>query len=235
MNDQKQLISSLGEEMTIRQKRTMIFFIEATKHILQEDGYDHLTIREIAQRAGYNAATLYHYFRDLDELIIYGSVGFLSDYVRLLACRIKHSMTALQKYQTIYACFNEVAFVWPRVFYHMFFGNHHVDLGQVISTYYKVLYPEELQKIPDLALREMLQRGTLFERDEVMMDELVAEGTIRREDAALTLETIIALHDRYLHQASLLKKEDPRPLEEAFQNVFLFVLEKISVKSSVSR
>lgn len=70
MNDQKQLISSLGEEMTIRQKRTMIFFIEATKHILQEDGYDHLTIREIAQRAGYNAATLYHYFRDLDELII---------------------------------------------------------------------------------------------------------------------------------------------------------------------
>lgn len=89
MNDQKQLISSLGEEMTIRQKRTMIFFIEATKHILQEDGYDHLTIREIAQRAGYNAATLYHYFRDLDELIIYGSVGFLSDYVRLLACRIK--------------------------------------------------------------------------------------------------------------------------------------------------
>lgn len=30
MNDQKQLISSLGEEMTIRQKRTMIFFIEAT-------------------------------------------------------------------------------------------------------------------------------------------------------------------------------------------------------------
>lgn len=174
-------------------------------------------------------------FRDLDELIIYGSVGFLSDYVRLLACRIKHSMTALQKYQTIYACFNEVAFVWPRVFYHMFFGNHHVDLGQVISTYYKVLYPEELQKIPDLALREMLQRGTLFERDEVMMDELVAEGTIRREDAALTLETIIALHERYLHQASLLKKEDPRPLEEAFQNVFLFVLEKISVKSSVSR
>lgn len=162
MNDQKQLISSLGEEMTIRQKRTMIFFIEATKHILQEDGYDHLTIREIAQRAGYNAATLYHYFRDLDELIIYGSVGFLSDYVRLLACRIKHSMTALQKYQTIYACFNEVAFVWPRVFYHMFFGNHHVDLGQVISTYYKVLYPEELQKIPDLALREKCCRGEPF-------------------------------------------------------------------------
>lgn len=77
--------------------------------------------------------------------------------------------------------------------------------------------------------------GNPFERDEVMMDELVAEGTIRREDAALTLETIIALHERYLHQASLLKKEDPRPLEEAFQNVFLFVLEKISVKSSVSR
>lgn len=108
MNDQKQLISSLGEEMTIRQKRTMIFFIEATKHILQEDGYDHLTIREIAQRAGYNAATLYHYFRDLDELIIYGSVGFLSDYVCLLAGRIKPSMNALQKYQTIYACFNHL-------------------------------------------------------------------------------------------------------------------------------
>ena len=65
MNDQKQLISSLGEEMTIRQKRTMIFFIEATKHILQEDGYDHLTIREIAQRAGYNAATLYNSFLEL--------------------------------------------------------------------------------------------------------------------------------------------------------------------------
>ena len=220
--------------MTIRQKRTMIFFIEATKHILQEDGYDHLTIREIAQRAGYNAATLYHYFRDLDELIIYAPLGS-SVIMSVFGLPDQAFHDRSPKYQTIYACFNEVAFVWPRVFYHMFFGNHHVDLGQVISTYYKVLYSEELQKIPDLALREMLQRGTLFERDEVMMDELVAEGTIRREDAALTLETIIALHERYLHQASLLKKEDPRPLEEAFQNVFLFVLEKISVKSSVSR
>lgn len=72
----------------------------------------------------------------------------------------------------------------------------------------------------------MLQRGTLFERDEVMMDELVAEGTIRREDAALTLETIIALHERYLHQASLLKKKILVPWKKPFKTSFSLSLKR---------
>ena len=40
-----------------------------------------MTIRGIATEAGYNSATIYNYFNDLDQLIMFGSLCYLRDYV----------------------------------------------------------------------------------------------------------------------------------------------------------
>jgi AcrR family transcriptional regulator len=45
------------------------YFIQATKEILKAEGLKSISVRNIADRAGYSYATLYNYFKDVKELI----------------------------------------------------------------------------------------------------------------------------------------------------------------------
>lgn len=53
----------------LKEERTKGYFIEATKEILRGEGSKALSVRNIAERAGYSYATLYNYFKDQTELI----------------------------------------------------------------------------------------------------------------------------------------------------------------------
>lgn len=145
---EKQTESKQRKALTLRQKRNMVYFVEATEKILKEEGIPGVTIRRIAAEAGYNSATLYNYFQDLDELILFGSVCFLRDYLLDLSRNLQPEMTSLERYRTIYQCFNRQAFQFPEIFYNMFFGRYSAKLGRVIQTYYLDLFPEELQGLP---------------------------------------------------------------------------------------
>ncbi len=188
--------------LTTRRKRIMAYFIEATRSLIQSEGVDGLSIRKIANEAGYNSATLYNYFRDLEHLTLFGSVCYLRDYVIALGSSLTPEMNALERFRTIYRCFNDIAFRNPDIFHHMFFGRHSEALGEVLHTYYYELFPEELAGLSD-AMRQMLVSGSMRERDNVTMQEMVREGFIAPEKADLTLELIIAVHQNFIYEASI--------------------------------
>ena len=47
----------------------MIYFIEAARQLMSSDGIQALSIRGIAEIAGYNSATLYNYFETKEDII----------------------------------------------------------------------------------------------------------------------------------------------------------------------
>ena len=51
-----------------KKKKVMTSFIEATEDLMKEDDIDKISIRKIAKRAGYNSATLYYYFEEIEIL-----------------------------------------------------------------------------------------------------------------------------------------------------------------------
>ncbi len=53
----------------IQEERMKCYFIQATKEILKGEGLKCISVRNIAQRAGYSYATLYNYFKDVKDLI----------------------------------------------------------------------------------------------------------------------------------------------------------------------
>lgn len=55
----------------IQETRMKGYFIQATKEILKGEGIQALSVRNIADRAGYSYATLYNYFKDVNELLFY--------------------------------------------------------------------------------------------------------------------------------------------------------------------
>ena len=61
-------------------QRVLKYFIEATQLIIQKEGMEAVTIRKVAEIAGFNSATLYNYFQDLDQLLLYASLNHLTSY-----------------------------------------------------------------------------------------------------------------------------------------------------------
>lgn len=62
---------ALDNNLTLKRKRIMIYFIEAAEKLIRQNGIENLSIRKIATEAGYNSATIYNYFNDLEQLTMF--------------------------------------------------------------------------------------------------------------------------------------------------------------------
>jgi len=213
-----------GAVLTTKRKRIMTYFIEATQKLIQSEGVDGLSIRKIANEAGYNSATLYNYFRDLEHLTLFGSACYLRDYVIALGRSLTPEMSGLERFRTIYRCFNDFAFRYPDIFHNMFFGRHSEILGEVLHTYYYELFPEELSGLSD-SMRRMMVSGNMRERDQVTMQAMVAEGTVAPEKADITQELIIAVHQNFIYEAVLQGDSlDIEAHKARFEEMFNYIL-----------
>lgn len=216
------------EELSVKKKRVMMLFIEAAEELLRKEGPGGLSIRKVASEAGYNSATLYNYFQDLEHLTLFASVRYLREYVALLEKNLTEDMNAFQRYRMIYRCFNTCAFREPEIFHGMFFGRHSGLLGEVLQVYYEQLFPRELDGLSG-QMKQMLRLGTMYERDSLMMKDLVTEGFVAPEKAEKTMELMIALHQHYIHEAMIHSGVagdfDPAAHQERFDAAFLYIME----------
>ena len=65
-----------NERKQIQDERMRRYFIEAACEIIKGEGIAAVSVRNIAERAGYSYATLYNYFSDIKELILYCVADF---------------------------------------------------------------------------------------------------------------------------------------------------------------
>lgn len=214
----------LDNTLTLRRKRIMTYFIEATEKLIRLDGIDGLSIRKIANEAGYNSATIYNYFNDLEELALFGSVCYLREYVAMLDHSLTEDMRAIDQYRTIYRCFNHCAFRFPDIYHNMFFGKYSNKLGAVLHLYYCELFPSELDHFSE-RMKEMLVSGNMWERDRITIDKMVQEGDLREDRADATLSLIIALHQNFIYEASLCREDfDLERHQNKFNELFEYLL-----------
>lgn len=217
---------TLSSPLTVKQKRIMIYFVEATEKLIRSEGLEGVTIRKIATEAGYNSATIYTYFRDLEHLVLFGSVCYLREYVIALNRSLKPEMTSLERFRTIYSCFNGLAFQHPDIFHNLFFGRHSGMLGEVLHIYYCDLFPDELSSASK-SIRQMLLSGSMQERDRITMQEMVEDGFVAPEKAAATLEILIALHQNFIYEACVRGEGmDMEAHKENFNRLFEYILEQ---------
>ncbi len=69
----------------VQEERTRGYFLSAAMDLIRAEGIAVVTARNVADRAGYSYATLYHYFRDIRDLIFSCVESFVEecrDFVR---------------------------------------------------------------------------------------------------------------------------------------------------------
>lgn len=201
----------------------MMYFIEATEKIISDEGIEKVSIKKIATLAGYNSATLYNYFENLEVLILYASVHCLKIYLRDLKEQIRGDMKAIEMYRTVYTMFVYHSFRKPEIFYTLFFGKYSHKLDKVIRKYYEI-FPQEYEGQNDV-VKAILSTGNIYERDLPLIEEMIKEGSLRKEEALCIMETIVRTHHSYL--LDLFSRGAEISVEEhseAFFKIFNFLL-----------
>lgn len=173
-------------------------FINAASEIMQSEGMDALTLRRVAKMAGYNSATLYNYFKDLDHLTVYASMKYFEDYNRNLSRYLSDERDDFQRFLFMWRFFCASAFRHPHAYYNLFYGKYSDELGDIIEDYYKV-FPDELGDLDEDVL-EMLHCGSLSERNWKMLRPVLEDTSFTPEEQERINEIILYCFKELLNQ-----------------------------------
>ena len=213
------------DKLNMKKRRVMMQFIEATQELILNEGIENLSIKKIADTAGYNTATIYNYFEDLEELILYSSIDYLKIYLKDLKSEINSNMKAIEMYETIYKVFVHHSFEKPEIFHTLFFGKYSYKLEKIIKKYYEI-FPDDITGQTDIT-KSVLVEGNIHNRDLPVIKQMIKEGSILEEEAPYIMEAIVRIHQSYLE--NILQQREKISLEEhkiKFFKIFNFLLKR---------
>ncbi len=207
------------DKKTIQKRRMMGYFIDAAKQIIDDRGIEALSAREVADIAGYNGATLYNYFDDLEHLAFYASLRYLRDYIYDLKVYVKDAKTPIEKYFKVWECFCYHAFKEPKIFNAIFFEKHSTRLNHDIKEYY-AMFPEELAD-QEVDIKPMLLGQNILERNFTLIQPCIKKGYVKAENAKEINEMIILIFQSMLTR--FIKEQVDYTAEEAKEKTLFYI------------
>ncbi len=203
----------------IKKRRMWGYFIDATVSIIQEEGFQAVTIREVAQRAGYNSATMYNYFGDLSHLQFFASMKLMNPYVLAVSQSIANEEDALEKYRISWDVFCRFSTKQPELFHAVFI----MDLGEhpdaLISEYYE-MFPADLIEVPE-ELKVVLFKRNIMNRGSSMLQDVVRAGKMTEAEADQVNYMTIMMWKGML--TDLLYNRSTDTPEEAYEKLMLHI------------
>ncbi|MEG1140405.1 MAG: TetR/AcrR family transcriptional regulator [Lachnospiraceae bacterium] len=156
-------------------------YVEKAHDIIVNEGIEAISIRRIAKEMNCSSTSLYHYFSNLEELLVFAQLGFLTDYIENLQRHEKIWENVWDVYIGIWECFALQAFTTPAAFNTIFFGTQSKELPSLLMEYFE-MYPEAIHTVSH-HLQMMLQEGNFAKRDYYMAVKCAEEGVISMENA----------------------------------------------------
>lgn len=180
----------------------LLYFIEAAQHIIEKDGFDNVTIRKISQEAGYNSATIYNYYEDLEHLLQFACVEYLVEYQKKLLYRIKDLTSPTEIYFETWTLFASECFDHPKVFYQLFFSKHK---NKIYKTFYRYLELFEVtyEDIPPQKVFSFITLPDLVDRHTILLEALAEGGLIENKNLDIKADMLTRIFESLLSSVRL--------------------------------
>lgn len=94
---------------------------EAAKKIIIEEGIEAVSVRKVAELAGYTFATLYNHFKSADELLWYTRNIMISDIVAYMDAPLQEGLTGIKGLQMIFTRYLDYFITNPNIFRFFYF------------------------------------------------------------------------------------------------------------------
>lgn len=163
-------------------------FVNAASEIIEEGGLSKLSIRKIAQRAGFHNSTIYLYFKDLDELTMLASMKYFQEYSHALELQSQKNLPPIENFIAIWELFVYAIIKEPCIFYNFFFGRRSDNLREIMNMYYDI-FPEERDRFSE-NIEKMYFGNDIFERSLDLLETLINEKTLVTEENLIMLNEI---------------------------------------------
>ena len=72
-------------------------FIKATKKIIEEQGVQHVTARNVGKISGYSYASIYNYYEDINDLLVETAIDYLNNSHKHMIKYVKPDMAPKEK------------------------------------------------------------------------------------------------------------------------------------------
>lgn len=204
----------------VQRKRMLSYFIESANKIIEEDGIESVTIRKVASMAGYNSATLYNYFENLNHLLFFASLKYLKDYAEDLPSYTKESKNPIETYLNVWRCFCHYSYSKPEIYSLIFFSEFsHSKVNDSIKTYYSI-FPEEISEYSKEFL-PMLLEDNIHIRDYNLLKSAAEKGLIKEENLNDINEMNVLIYQGML--SGLLNKNRNCSVEEAVEKTLKYI------------
>ncbi|WXR61530.1 TetR/AcrR family transcriptional regulator [Peptostreptococcaceae bacterium AGR-M142] len=203
----------------LKKNRVKKYFIEAAVKIIETEGIDKITIRKVADLSGYNSATIYNYFENLDHLVFLAALKFIKPYTSGVGKYVKGNYSALERNYRIWEYYCLHSFKYPHIYHAIFFAKLNKPLDNYIISYYE-LYPEEIV-VDDRNISSMLSKQSIYERAHVILEQCVDEGFLKEDDLDDLNEMILYIYKGTLNR--VLNKEIDKPLDEIVAQTMKYI------------
>ncbi|RFS19219.1 TetR/AcrR family transcriptional regulator [Chitinophaga silvatica] len=117
----------------IHEQRVRGYFIDATKEILKSEGLKSVSVRNIADRAGYSFATLYNYFKDAKELVFHCVEDFRKECLDYATVKAAKQPAGTRHLKALFLAYLEYFVQYPGI-YELFFKEALSDIDDNGNT-----------------------------------------------------------------------------------------------------
>ncbi len=117
----------------IQEQRMKGYFIQATKEIIKAEGLKAVSVRSVAEKAGYSYTTMYHYFKDIKELLFYCVKDFQQEIEEFVSGKRDGEKDAVTQLHTVSHAWVDYFVQYPGIF-ELFYLELLSDLSQKRET-----------------------------------------------------------------------------------------------------
>lgn len=153
--------------MNRREASTRQYYIEAAASIIKDKGYDYITVRKLSEATGYTFPTLYHHFKDVNNLMWYARNYLISDMVSVLSV-FSSQQKNIQGIKKAFSVYMDYYLDFPNVFRFFYYYQHQPDPKDTTSQ--------------EIGFSELWFDSLGF---------LIDEGRLSPEDVGIIAKTII--------------------------------------------
>ncbi len=186
-------------------------FVDAAAELIKKQPFDSISIRKIADTAGFHNSTIYSYFQDADWLLALACVRYLQPYSDQLAQIDASGSTSRERFYAIWTCFCQNAFANPSLYYNFFFGKYRDHLTDLLNEYYE-LFPDSLNNHSPL-ISTMFHGNTMHDRCLSILQPLSNDPSTRVRDDNVYMINFIIVSTLEEYLAQLIREESGRTTE----------------------
>lgn len=155
-----------NDKQNLKAQRVKSYFIQAAKDIILSEGVENVSIRKVADRAGYTFTTIYNYFKDLNELLQEVKNTMIKDVMAYMQEAVPQKTYDLEDIKNLNHKYIKYYIERPNVF--RFFYSYRLHPDREVPTQvldYSHLYMD--------TYRGFVKRGVIKEKDMIVIAKTI--------------------------------------------------------------